>query len=86
MRSPTNIVRHELIGLGVVVVDANNKSLIGIEGEIVDETRNTFIIQTKSGEKSVLKKGTSFKLDLNDQKIIIKGDILVGRPEDRIKK
>lgn len=86
MRSPTNIARHEFIGLDVVVVDANNKSLIGIQGEIVDETKNTFVIQTKSGDKEVLKKGASFKTRLNHQEIIIKGDILVGRPEDRIKK
>ncbi len=86
MRSPTNIARHEFIGLDVVVVDAQNKNLIGIEGEIVDETRNTFILETKQGEKKVLKKGTSFKVTLDTQEIIIKGDILVGRPEDRIKK
>ena len=86
MRSPTNIARHELIGLDVVVVDANNKNLIGIQGEIVDETKSTFTIETKQGEKKVLKKGVSFKTKINNQEIIIKGDILVGRPEDRIKK
>ena len=86
MRSPTNIARHEIIGLEIVVVDANNKSLIGIQGEVVDETKQSFIIQTKNGEKRVLKKGTSFKLKVNNQALIIKGDILVARPEDRIKK
>ncbi len=86
MRSPTNIARHELIGLDVVVVDAQNKNLIGIKGEIVDETKHSFMIQSKNDEKRVLKKGTSFKLIINNQGIIIKGDILVGRPEDRIKK
>ena len=86
MRSPTNIARHELIGLDVVVVDAQNKNLIWIKGEIVDETKHSFMIQSKNDEKRVLKKGTSFKLIINNQGIIIKGDILVGRPEDRIKK
>ena len=86
MRSPTNIARHEFIGLGAVVVDAHNKNLVGIEGEIVDETKNTFTIETKQGEKKVLKKGTIFKVTLDGQGILIKGDILVGRPEDRIKK
>lgn len=86
MRSPTNIARHEFIGLRVVVVDAQNKNLIGIEGKIIDETKNTFLIQTESSEKNVLKNGASFKLRLDKQEIIIKGDILVGRPEDRIKK
>ncbi len=86
MRSPTNIVRHELIGLDVVVVDAQNKNLIGIKGEIVDETKNALVIETAQGEKMVLKKGTDFQVSVNNQEIIIKGDILVGRPEDRIKK
>ncbi|MBI5797553.1 ribonuclease P protein subunit [Candidatus Woesearchaeota archaeon] len=86
MRSPKNISRHELIGLWVVVVDAQNKSLQGLEGEIVDETKSTLRIKTKNGEKSVLKKGADFKVNLDGQEIIIKGDILVGRPEDRIKK
>ena len=56
MRSPTNIARHELIGLDVVVVDAQNKNLIGIKGEIVDETKHSFMIQSKNDEKRVLKK------------------------------
>ena len=86
MRSPTNIVRHELIGLDVVVVDAQNKNLIGIKGEIVDETKNALVIETAQGEKMVLKKGTDFQVSVNNQAIIIKGDILVGRPEDRIYK
>jgi ribonuclease P protein subunit POP4 len=86
MRSPTNIARHEFIGLDVVVVDAQNKSLIGIEGEIVDETKNTFTIETKHGEKKVFKKGAQFKTTVDHKAVIIKGDILVGRPEDRIKK
>jgi len=86
MRSPTNIARHEFIGLDVVVVDAKNKSLIGIQGEIVDETKQSFIILDEKSEKHVLKKGTSLKLKINNQELIIKGDILVGRPEDRIKK
>ncbi len=86
MRSPTNIVKHEWIGLYVVVVDANNKNLINIQGEIVDETKFTFTIETKQGEKKILKKGVIFKLCLDKQEIIVKGEILVGRSEDRIKK
>ena len=86
MRSPTNIVRHELIGLDVEVVDANNKNLVGIKGEIVDETKHTLVIETEHGEKRVLKKGANFQVKVQNQEVIIKGDILVGRPEDRIKK
>ncbi len=34
----------------------------------------------------VFKKGSQFRLVLNDKKVIVKGDHLVSRPEDRIKK
>jgi RNase P/RNase MRP subunit p29 len=86
MRSPTNITRHEWIGLWVVVVDASNKDLTGIEGEIVDETKNSFTIKTSKGEKKVLKKKASFKVKLDAKEVIVNGNALVGRPEDRIKK
>ena len=86
MRSPTNITRHEWIGLCVEVVDAQNKNLIGIKGEIVDETKNLFVIETSCGEKKILKKGVKFRIEVDNQKLIIDGDMLVGKSEDRIKK
>ncbi len=86
MRSPTNIIRHEWIGLCVEVVDAQNIDLIGIQGEIVDETKNLFVIETNKGEKKILKKGVKFKIEVDNQKLIIDGDVLVGKSEDRIKK
>ena len=56
MVTKTNILKHELIGLDVEVVDANNKSQIGLKGKVVDETRNTLIIKSQKGEKKILKK------------------------------
>lgn len=86
MRSPTNITHHEWIGLCAEVVDAQNKNLIGIKGEIVDETKNLFVIETNDGEKKILKKGVKFRIEVDNQKLIIDGDVLVGKSEDRIKK
>lgn len=43
--NPTNLARHELIGLNVQV-ESNNEpreGIIGLRGRIVDETRNTFL-------------------------------------------
>jgi len=86
VRSAKNILKHELIGLDVEVVGAGNKSLVGIKGTVVDETKNTLIIETAKGEKIVLKGNVELKLRIDGEEIIINGENLVGRPEDRIKK
>ena len=84
--TPKNILHHELIGLRVEIVDARNKALVGLHGEIVDETKFTLIIKTPRGEKRVLKNGAQFLTDAGKQEVIIAGERLVGRPEERIKK
>ncbi len=77
-----NIKKDNLIGLKIKVIDAVNKSQVSIEGKIIDETRNTIKVQTKSGIKQIMK--NNITLMINDQKI--NGVDLVGRPEERIKK
>ena len=77
-----DIRRHELIGLRVKITNASNPTLVGLEGEVVDETKNTLKIRTKSGVKQVLKSVCTF--DLTGTKV--NGSDLVGRPEDRLKK
>lgn len=87
MRSPRNLLKHELIGLKVEVAGSENKSQIGLEGKVVDETRNTIKIETKKGIKTVKKENTVFTFTLdNGKKVKIRGDIIVAKPEDRIKK
>ncbi|MEM0473493.1 MAG: ribonuclease P protein subunit [Candidatus Aenigmatarchaeota archaeon] len=49
--TPSNIVRHELIGLETEIKSATNKYLIGLKGLVVDETYGMLMIQTKKGEK-----------------------------------
>lgn len=82
MRNPSNIVRHELIGLYCKVVHAQNKSQIGVEGKIADETMKTVVI----GGKSIPKKDTVFRVRLGAKQVDIDGNYIVARPEDRIKK
>ncbi len=86
MRTIKNILQHELIGLDCVVVYSKNKDNIGIKGNIVDETMKTLSIETGEGVKKILKQGTEFRIDLDDKRVIIEGDYLISRPEDRIKK
>ncbi|MFA4819721.1 MAG: ribonuclease P protein component 1 [Candidatus Aenigmatarchaeota archaeon] len=82
MRNPSNILRHELIGLKCRVTDSKNKSQIGIEGKIIDETIKTIVI----GDKRVQKKDAVFMVSLSGKNVYIDGNAIIARPEDRIKK
>lgn len=74
--------REEFIAKEVKVVEAKNKSLIGLRGRIIFETKNTFVLLTKENDrKKVLKQGAVFEID--NQKI--NGEKVIQRPEDRIK-
>jgi ribonuclease P protein subunit POP4 len=87
MITEKNLVRHELIGLEVEVKKSTNKTQIGIKGRIVDETYNMLVIDTGGKEKKVEKKSCVFVFKLpNGKKVEVEGWVLVGRPEDRIKK
>lgn len=87
MRTPENLVRHELIGLKVKVIESLNEKNVGISGKVIDETRNMIIIEKNSRkEVKLAKDGNVFVFYLGGQKVRIDGKVLVGRPEDRIKK
>ena len=82
VRNARNIIRHELVGLECTVVKSANRAQTGIHGTVEDETMKTLVI----GGKRVFKKGSVFRLKVNDQTVEIEGGFLVSRPEDRIKK
>lgn len=86
MRSPKNIMFHELIGLECKIVSSRNASQIGISGKIIDETQKTFVIETAHGSKRVLKADVTIRISLGDKTVEITGRYLVSRPEDRIKR
>ena len=86
--NPRNIVRHELCGLRVKVVKSKDPSQVGLKGIVIDETYKTFKIETEEGKEKIVPKDINvFVFTLpNGKKVEIDGKILVGRPEDRIKK
>jgi ribonuclease P protein subunit POP4 len=84
---PENLARHELIGLEVEIDCSTNPSLIGRSGKVVDETRNTFLLETKRIVLRIPKSNTSLIFTLPDgQKVRIAGSILISQPENRISK
>ena len=54
-------IRDEFIGESLEIVNSTNKSLIGVNGKIVDETLATFKIEYNNSIKVILKNGSIFK-------------------------
>jgi ribonuclease P protein subunit POP4 len=87
MITPENLPMHELIGLKVRVAKSVSLPHKGIEGVVVDETKNTLVVLSKGKEKVVPKKGSTFKFTLpSGAKAEIVGDRINFRPFDRVKK
>lgn len=88
MRDLRYILQDEFIGLKVKVIKCTNPDCAGLSGTVIDETRNTFRILCRDGkEKILIKKNCIFHFTLPDKTIVeINGEMLVGRPEDRVKR
>jgi ribonuclease P protein subunit POP4 len=85
--TPQNLVRHELIGLEAEVITSTNQSAVGIKGTVIDETRETIVIETAKGEKRLAKKDCTLRFTLpSGEAVRVDGKVLISRPEDRLKK
>lgn len=82
--SAKDILRAEIIGKNIEIVDSKNKSLIGLKGKIVDETKNAFIVMSDGKKKMVLKSHIKMIVKWQDKRILVDGKLLAKRPEDRI--
>ena len=87
MRVTPDIIREELIGLEAEVVASRHPGYVGIKGRIIDETRNMFVIEHGGRRKMVPKAVCTFHFTFPDGTVVeVEGRLLVGRPEDRLKK
>ena len=85
--NPESLARHELIGLEVRVTASSDPGQVGLSGQVVDETRNTFLLETKAKVLRLAKKNASLIFTLpNGQNVRVYGSILVSQPENRISK
>lgn len=82
--SAKDILRVELIGKNIEIVESKNKSLLGLKGRIIDETKNAFIIMSNGKRKMVLKSHMKMIVKWQDKRILVDGKMLAKRPEDRI--
>lgn len=76
-----NLINHELIGLKVRVVKSTDHNREGTIGKIIDETKNTIILENG---KILPKKECVFEFDINE-KIVVDGKDFIKKPEYRLK-
>jgi len=84
--TPTTL-QHEFIGLNAEVVRSLHSNYVGIKGKVLNETRNTLVILHNNKKTIIIKNMAVFHFTMPDGTVIeIDGKIIVGRPENRIKK
>lgn len=87
MRTKQNLHLHELIGLRARISNSSSRSLIGLEGKVVDETKNMLTFETGKGERKIQKAPNTFVFFLeNGESVELKGSAIAFRPEERTKK
>ena len=80
---PKNVLARELIGRSMEVANATNKSLIGIKGRVIDETKNTITIELNDKKKTLIKEQITFITTIEGKRIKIDGKKITKRPDKR---
>ncbi len=87
MKVTPDIICQEFIGTEGKIALSPHAGYLGISGKIVDETKNTFMIQHGGEMKRIVKDAAVFHFTFSDGTVVeISGKLLVGKPEDRLKK
>jgi ribonuclease P protein subunit POP4 len=75
----------ELIGKSIKVKNSPNINNVGINGKIIDESRNMIAIDAGNRVCKIPKNGTIFRVEFGDAWYDIQGDAILLKPEDRTK-
>ncbi len=80
-----NLLKDELIGLNIEIIESKNKDNLKIKGKIIDETKFTITILQKNKQKKLMKKNIKIKVKYRGQDHIIDCEKIQKRPEERLK-
>ncbi len=87
MEITPDIIRYEFIGTAAQIAYSKNAGYLGLSGRVIGETKNTFTLYSEGKTKNIIKDSAVFNFTFNDSTSVeIDGKILIGRPEDRLKK
>ncbi len=87
MKVTADVINGEFIGTHGRITESRHPDYVGINGKVVDESKNTLTIMQGGKTKKVVKEVAVFQFQFADEVVVeIDGKLLVGRPEDRLKK
>ena len=78
--------KDELIGLNVRIRECKDPNWVDKSGMIIDETKNTFLLQIENERKRIAKKIAKFEFEKDGKKLLLNGSKIAYRSEDRTKK
>lgn len=81
-----NFLWNEFIGYNVQIINAVHPSYNDINGKIVDESKNTIVVNMNGKDKIIPKKAADFRFKCSTKNIDVEGRKITFRPENRIKK
>jgi RNase P/RNase MRP subunit p29 len=88
MRTKANLQRHEWIGLAARVERADDPTVVGAEGQVVDESMRTVTLEKVGGREVVVQKRGSelaFTLEGGERATLVLTGLEM-RPWDRVKR
>ncbi len=74
-----------LIGSEIKIVGSSDRSLKGLTGLVLDETKNMIIMRKNTRILKIPKKAVKIMFKQKSQRITVNGAQLIGLPENRIK-
>ena len=77
-----NIMAHELIGLEAKALRTGAASARGL---VVDETKNTIVLESNGAQKAFPKHECVFEFALGEEVAIVQGKDIMYSPENRVK-
>jgi len=80
------LIKDELIGRTVHIKASTDPTYVNRTGTVIDETKNTFLIDWGKKPVRIAKNSSTFAFDVDGTQIIVKGSRLIYRPEERTKK
>ena len=78
--------KEDLIGLNVKIKECRDPNWVDKSGIIIDETKNTFLLEIENERKRIAKNIAKFEFEKNGKKLLLNGSKIAYRSEDRTKK
>ena len=75
-----------LIGREIVILASKDKSITGVQGKVLDETKNTLLVLTPQLKQLRIPKSiVTISLEAKPANLTLDGAKLIGTPAERIK-